>query len=181
MAWRAMFSRCGVWRGRMIDLLEPMLKKLGIGYRRLDGKMTSMQVRERAIEQFRTLPPAQCSVMLISTRIGGQGLNLTCANHAFIIDLEWNPAHEDQAIERVHRIGQTKPVRIVKMYIKNTIEERIMELQKRKRSMAKNALGGGANPPHQRGHGITVDDIRDMFNLSDQRSQCWGQERRGED
>ena len=81
-------------------------------------------------------------VMLISLKAGGTGLNLTAADHVFLMDPWWNPAVEDQAADRAHRIGQDKPVTVYRLVAKDTVEEGILALQERKRRIAEAALGG---------------------------------------
>jgi len=83
-------------------------------------------------------------VMLISLKAGGTGLNLTAADHVFLCDPWWNPAVEDQAADRAHRIGQEHPVMIYRLVAADTVEERILELQQRKRSLGEAALGDAA-------------------------------------
>jgi SNF2 family DNA or RNA helicase len=78
--------------------------------------------------------------MLLSLKAGGTGLNLTAADHVFLIDPWWNPAVEDQAADRAHRIGQDKPVMVYRMVARDTVEERILELQAKKRALADAAL-----------------------------------------
>ena len=79
-------------------------------------------------------------IFLLSLKAGGTGLNLTAADHVFLIDPWWNPAVEDQAADRAHRIGQDKPVMVYRMVARDTVEERILELQDRKRALADAAL-----------------------------------------
>lgn len=74
--------------------------------------------------------------MIVSLRAGGTGLNLTMANNVMICDPWWNPAHEDQATKRVHRIGQEKPVKVYRFIMKNSIEERIAKMHIKKRALA---------------------------------------------
>ena len=90
--------------------------------------------------------PGGPPVMLLSLKAGGTGLNLTAADHVFLVDPWWNPAVEDQAADRAHRIGQDKPVMVYRMVARDTVEERILELQARKRQLADAALAdaGGA-------------------------------------
>src|SRR5690606_33454256 len=84
-------------------------------------------------------------VFLISLKAGGVGLNLTAAEYVFILDPWWNPAVEAQAIDRTHRIGQTKPVFAYRLVCEDTVEQRIIELQKRKRKLADAIVGGEQN------------------------------------
>ena len=81
-------------------------------------------------------------VLLISLGAGGIGLNLTAADHVFLLDPWWNPAVEDQAADRAHRIGQERPVMIYRLVAEDTVEERILALQQRKRELAAAALSG---------------------------------------
>lgn len=82
-----------------------------------------------------------CEVLLVSLRAGGVGLNLTAARRVYLMDPYWNPAVENQAVDRIHRLGQTKPVTTIKLIIENTIEARLLEVQKRKIELANMTLG----------------------------------------
>jgi SNF2 family DNA or RNA helicase len=93
-------------------------------------------------------------VMLISLKAGGTGLNLTAADHVFLLDPWWNPAVEDQAADRAHRIGQDKPIMVYRLVAEDTVEERILALQEKKRTVADVALGGAAGAA-----AITRDDL----------------------
>jgi SNF2 family DNA or RNA helicase len=121
----------------MLNLVEPHLKSRGIGYVRLDG---TTRDRRKVVSTFQSDdgPP----VFLISLKAGGTGLNLTEADHVFLLDPWWNPAVEDQAADRAHRIGQTRPVMVYRLVAENTVEERILKLQGRKRAIAEAAVGG---------------------------------------
>merc|ERR1712070_354473 len=105
------------------------MKKAGVKCVCLLGSM-SMTARVNAIRQFKEDPSLR--VMLISLKAGGEGLNLQVANHIFIMDPWWNPASELQAIQRAHRIGQTREVKALRFVTKDTIEERIIALQEKK-------------------------------------------------
>jgi len=133
----------------LLDLIEPHLAANGIRFVRLDGTTVD---RQGVVATFQAEdgPP----VMLLSLKAGGTGLNLTAADHVFLVDPWWNPAVEDQAADRAHRIGQDKPVMVYRMVARDTVEERILELQERKRGLADAALSeaGGAL-------GITRDDL----------------------
>ena len=96
--------------------------------------------------------------MLISLKAGGTGLNLTAADHIFLLDPWWNPAVEDQAADRAHRIGQDRPVMIYRLVAADTVEERILALQARKREIADAALGEA-----DRATGITRDDLLELL------------------
>jgi SNF2 family DNA or RNA helicase len=123
------------WTG-LLDLTEPALTAAGIPFTRLDGS-----TRDRAGVVRRFQDPAGPPVMLVSLKAGGTGLNLTAADHVFLLDPWWNPAVEQQAADRAHRIGQDKPVMVYRLVAEGTVEERILELQRRKREIADAALG----------------------------------------
>ncbi|KAJ2077793.1 hypothetical protein H4R24_004913 [Coemansia sp. RSA 988] len=113
----------------MLDLIEPLLSQQGIRFTRLDGKMQRPQ-RERNLHKFKH--DRGIEVLLLSLRAGGVGLNLVHATHVFLMDAFWNPSVENQAIDRIHRLGQCAPVTVTRYFIKNSIEEKIMMLQRRK-------------------------------------------------
>ena len=83
------------------------------------------------------------TVLLMSLKCGSLGLNLTCASRVVMVDPWWNPTTEEQAIDRVHRIGQTRPVEVLRLTIQGTVEDRILALQDKKRKLAAAALGDG--------------------------------------
>jgi superfamily II DNA or RNA helicase len=117
----------------MLALIRKELEQKGIPYVYFDGS-TSAQERERAIEEFQN--NTECRVFLISLKAGGIGLNLTAADYVYIVDPWWNPAVEQQAIDRTHRIGQTKNIFAYRLICKDTIEEKMLLLQERKRALA---------------------------------------------
>jgi superfamily II DNA or RNA helicase len=121
----------------LLDLVEPALRSADIPFVRLDG---TTRDRGAVVERFQSQsgPP----VMLLSLKAGGVGLNLTAADHVFLLDPWWNPATEDQAADRAHRIGQDRPVMVYRLVAMDTVEERILALQDRKRLLADAALGG---------------------------------------
>jgi SNF2 family DNA or RNA helicase len=98
-------------------------------------------------------------VLLISLKAGGVGLNLTAAEYVFVLDPWWNPAAEAQAIDRAHRIGQTKPVFAYRLIARDTVEERIAELQQKKRALADSVIRGDGAPLQ----GLTVEDLERLF------------------
>ncbi len=120
----------------LLDRVEPALEQAGIRFTRLDG---STNDRGAVVHEFQD--DAGPPVMLVSLKAGGTGLNLTAADHVFLLDPWWNPAVEDQAASRAHRIGQDRPVMVYRMVAKDTVEERILALQDRKRRIADVALG----------------------------------------
>ncbi|RKO97228.1 P-loop containing nucleoside triphosphate hydrolase protein [Caulochytrium protostelioides] len=118
----------------MLDLLEVALDEVGLGYCRLDGTM-NRDDRSAAIEAMRADPEKR--VFLVSLKAGGVGLNLTFASRAYIMEPYWNPAVESQAIDRIHRMGQTRPVETTRYIAKDTVEDNIIKLQERKTQLAK--------------------------------------------
>lgn len=115
----------------MLQLIKDRLDNENIGYEYLDGKT---QKREEKVINFQETE--ELRVFLISIKAGGVGLNLTAADYVFLVDPWWNPAIESQAIDRSYRIGQTKHVMAYKMICKDTIEEKIVDLQKRKKQVS---------------------------------------------
>lgn len=119
----------------LLALLQPELDKLNIPYEYLDGQTRD---RKERVERFQAEdgPP----LFLLSLKAGGIGLNLTAADYVYLLDPWWNPAVEAQAIDRTHRIGQSRPIFAYRLVAKNTIEERILELQQSKRDLAEAIL-----------------------------------------
>lgn len=121
----------------MLSLIKQKLVENNIEFEYFDGS-TSAADREKAIQNFQS--NEQCRVFLISLKAGGVGLNLTAADYVYIVDPWWNPAVEQQAIDRTHRIGQTKNIFAYRMICKDTIEDKILQLQERKRILAKELI-----------------------------------------
>lgn len=117
----------------MLSLIKDRLKHLGIAYEYFDGS-TSAADREKAINNFQNND--ECRVFLISLKAGGVGLNLTAADYVYIVDPWWNPAVEQQAIDRTHRIGQTKNIFAYRMICTDTVEDKILKLQDKKKKLA---------------------------------------------
>lgn len=120
--------------------IEQELKNRHIGYIRYDGTM-SWKSREQALERLRNDP--QAVVLLCSLKAGALGLNLTCASRVVLMDPWWNPMVSEQAIDRVHRIGQVRDVDVYEMVMNYSVEERIVELQEKKRAIAKAVIENG--------------------------------------
>jgi SNF2 family DNA or RNA helicase len=120
-----------------LAIVKDRLDQAGVCYEYLDGKTRDRAAR---VERFQTDPA--CKLFLVSLKAGGVGLNLTAADYVFLLDPWWNPAAEAQAIDRTHRIGQTKPVFAYRLIAKGTVEEKVLELQKSKRELADSILGG---------------------------------------
>ncbi|KAJ3838845.1 SNF2 family N-terminal domain-containing protein [Lentinula raphanica] len=122
----------------MLDKVEDALEAAGIRYDRLDGTM-KRDDRSRAMDALKHEP--DCEVLLVSLKAGGVGLNLTAAQRVYLMDPYWNPAVENQAVDRIHRLGQTRPVTTVKLIIENSIEDRLLAVQKKKTALANMTLG----------------------------------------
>lgn len=114
-----------------LGLVRRRLDREGIAYEYLDGKTTR---RDLAVERFQNDP--DCKLFLISLKAGGQGLNLTAAEYVFLLDPWWNPAVESQAIDRAHRIGQARRVFAYRLITRDTVEEKVLDLQATKRDLA---------------------------------------------
>jgi SNF2 family DNA or RNA helicase len=123
----------------LLALLRPRLEQLGVVYEYLDGR-----TRDRAerVDRFQTDP--DCPLFLISLKAGGIGLNLTAAEYVFLLDPWWNPAVEAQAIDRAHRIGQARHVFAYRLLARDTVEEKVAELQQSKRTLADAILNADA-------------------------------------
>ena len=136
----------------MLDLIKPRLTAAGIGFVELRG-----DTADRA-EPVRVFESGAVPVFLISLKAGGRGLNLVSADTVIHYDPWWNPAAEDQASDRAHRIGQTKSVFIYKLIAADTVEDRILELQRSKAGLASIALGGEGDLG-----GLEIDDMEFLF------------------
>ncbi|MCW3109480.1 MAG: box helicase-like protein [Segetibacter sp.] len=117
----------------MLALIRQRLEEMGVKYEYFDGSTTAID-REKAIQGFQN--DESCRVFLISLKAGGVGLNLTAADYVYIVDPWWNPAVEQQAIDRTHRIGQTKNIFAYRMICKDTVEDKILKLQEKKKALA---------------------------------------------
>uniref|UniRef100_A0A1I7SZ69 Helicase C-terminal domain-containing protein n=1 Tax=Caenorhabditis tropicalis TaxID=1561998 RepID=A0A1I7SZ69_9PELO len=106
--------------------------------------------------------------MLLSLTAGGVGLNLTGGNHLIMVDLHWNPALEQQACDRIYRMGQKKEVFIHRLIVKGTVEQRVLELQEKKTALAASILDGTATRKMNK---LTTADIRTLFGLDDANSE----------
>lgn len=121
----------------LLDLLEIPISDEKWDYQRYDGSMDARQ-RADAVQYFEDRP--SCKVMLVSLKAGNAGLNLTAASQVIILDPFWNPYIEEQAIDRAHRIGQQRPVQVHRIFVEGTVEDRIYELQEKKRDLISSAL-----------------------------------------
>lgn len=139
---------------RMIALIEDELNQRSIGYTKLTGQT---QHRDDAIQRFKS---GEVNVFLISLKAGGLGLNLTEADTVIIYDPWWNPAVEAQAADRAYRIGQDKPVFVYKLITENTVEEKIIAMQDKKRALASSIQGDGDEASALK---FTSDDLAALF------------------
>ena len=135
---------------RLLDLAEPRIAAAGLRFLRLDGT-TAADERERRVTAFQA---GEADVFLISLRAGGFGLTLTAADTVVHLDPWWNPAVEDQATDRTHRIGQVRPVTVVRMVSRGTVEETVLALHARKRALASGVLENAA-----RGRPLETQDL----------------------
>jgi superfamily II DNA or RNA helicase len=134
-----------------LDLVELELMERGIAFERLDG---STKDRKARVTRFQE--DAGCSIFLISLKAGGLGLNLTAAEYVFLLDPWWNPAAEAQAIDRAHRIGQTRTVVAYRMLATDSIEHRVAELQARKRAVVAAVFDDAGGAPLA---GLSIADV----------------------
>lgn len=156
---------------QMLILLEAPLKNAGFNILRLDGSM-SMRKRLQVIKQFAHVGPDSPTVLLASLKAAGAGVNLTAASTVYLFDPWWNPGVEEQAMDRVHRIGQKKEVKVIRLIIKDSIEERILLLQEKKKKLISSAFGKkGAKGDKE----MRVEELRMMLGLDKGRpaSSCW--------
>lgn len=142
----------------MLALIEFVLQKYGIGYLRYDGG-TKYSERKEILDEFKR--GHRKKVLLISLKCGALGLNLMAANHVIFIDLWWNPAIEAQAVDRVHRIGQKKHVHITRIVIRDSVQDRMMEIQREKQDTADFALLGAKALNSSSGESVRI--LRRLF------------------
>lgn len=141
----------------MLDLVEWRLKRAGFQTVKLQGSMSPTQ-RDETIKYF--MDNIHCEVFLVSLKAGGVALNLCEASHVFILDPWWNPSVEWQSGDRVHRIGQYRPVKITRFCIEDSIESRIIELQEKKATM----INATINQDESAINRLTPDDLQFLFN-----------------
>ena len=118
-------------------------------------------VRADTVRAFQSCGPRSPTVMLLSLRAGGVGLNLTAANHLLLLDPAWNPASEWQCFDRIHRLGQTKQVFIYKFITKQSVEEKMLEIQDKKQGL----ISGAFHIQEEEKRRRRVDDIINIFSL----------------
>ncbi len=136
---------------KLLGYVQRHFDQQGTPYAYLDGQTRN---RGDVVDRFQTDPT--CNIFLVSLKAGGTGLNLTAAGYVFLLDPWWNPAVEAQAIDRAHRIGQTQPVFAYRMIAQDTVEEKILELQRSKRQIADAILEGEGQSLSD----LTADDLK---------------------
>ncbi|CAN2387700.1 transcription termination factor [Pristimantis euphronides] len=143
----------------MLKIVAIHLKRIGISYATIDGSI-SPKLRMDVVEEFNNNPQGP-QVMLVSLCAGGVGLNLIGGNHLFLMDMHWNPALEDQACDRIYRVGQCKDVVIHRFICQGTVEEKICQLQEKKQQLAKKVLTGNGSTFTK----LTLSDLRLLFGV----------------
>ncbi|KAH8703147.1 SNF2 family N-terminal domain-containing protein [Talaromyces proteolyticus] len=144
----------------LLDLLEVPISRKGWKYRRYDGSMRPSE-RNDSVLEFTDNP--ECDIMLVSLKAGNAGLNLVAASQVIIFDPFWNPYIEEQAIDRAHRLGQLRPVQIHHLLIQNTVEDRILALQDKKRELIEGALDENAAKQISR---LGIRELKFLFNVN---------------
>ncbi|KAI0652443.1 SNF2 family N-terminal domain-containing protein [Trametes meyenii] len=139
-----------------LDLIQVVLEREDLAWFRFDGSM-DIKKRNEAVSAFKA-PSREAKVLIVSLKAGGVGLNLTNANHVYMMDCWWNAATENQAIDRVHRIGQEKPVYVKHFIVAGTIEGRILQIQKRKTAIVKEAFKGKRDTDPE-----SIENLKIMF------------------
>ncbi|KFZ60930.1 Transcription termination factor 2, partial [Podiceps cristatus] len=143
----------------MLKVVAVHLQRLGMKYATVDGSVNPKQ-RMDVVEEFNNNPKGP-QVMLVSLLAGGIGLNLTGGNHLFLLDMHWNPALEDQACDRIYRVGQQKDVVIHRFVCEGTVEEKIMQLQRKKKVLAQQVLAGKGEAFTK----LTLADLKILFGI----------------
>ncbi|KAJ4751892.1 hypothetical protein LUZ62_086297 [Rhynchospora pubera] len=146
---------------KMLLLLEAPLKAAGFGVLRLDGTMTAKK-RSEVIKEFSRTGPRAPTILLASLKAAGTGINLTAASRVYLMEPWWNPGVEEQAMDRVHRIGQQQEVKVVRLIVRNSIEERILELQEKKMKLAGGAFRRQGTDEQKR---MRIEDLHVMMGL----------------
>ncbi|CAK7340285.1 unnamed protein product [Dovyalis caffra] len=146
---------------KMLVLLEEPLKEVGFKILRLDGSMNAKK-RAQVVKEFGVPGPDGPTVLLASLKASGAGINLAVASRVYLLEPWWNPAVEDQAMDRVHRIGQEEDVTVVRLIAQSSIEERILEMQERKKKLAKEAFGRRGTKTQRE---VGIDDLRALMSL----------------
>ncbi|XP_078512730.1 transcription termination factor 2 [Lissotriton helveticus] len=143
----------------MLKIVAVHLKRIGLSYATIDGSVNP-KLRMDMVEEFNTNPRGP-QVMLVSLCAGGVGLNLIGGNHLFLLDMHWNPALEDQACDRIYRVGQLRDVVIHRFVCEDTVEGKIADLQEKKKELAKKVLSGTGEAFTK----LTLADLRVLFGV----------------
>uniref|UniRef100_A0A8B9LWU5 Transcription termination factor 2 n=1 Tax=Astyanax mexicanus TaxID=7994 RepID=A0A8B9LWU5_ASTMX len=143
----------------MLQIVAVHLKKMGLHFEVIDGKVNPKR-RMDLVEEFNTNPKGP-QVMLVSLCAGGVGINLTGGNHLFLIDMHWNPALEDQACDRIYRVGQRLDVTIHRFVCEGTVEDKISSLQEKKKELAQKVLSGTGSSFTK----LSLADLRVIFGV----------------
>ncbi|KAG1710373.1 hypothetical protein DVH05_017376 [Phytophthora capsici] len=144
----------------MLDMVSELLTRHGFSHRSFNGGL-NQEARERVLTKFAKDP--SIDVLVISLKAGGVGLNLTCASVVILLDPWWNPGVEEQAVDRVHRLGQTQDVIVKRYVVKDTVEDMILQLQQRKEKLAKHVLVVAKAHDDRRNERLNLDDLRSFF------------------
>lgn len=144
----------------LLDLVEIPIHKEGWNFCRYDGSMNA-KARADAVDEFKSKPSLR--IMLVSLKAGNAGLNLNVASQVILLDPFWNPYIEEQAIDRAHRLGQTRPVKVHRVLVENTVEDRIIALQEKKRSLISQALDEKAGQSVSR---LSARDLAYLFGIN---------------
>lgn len=146
---------------RFLTILEIPLREEGFKFVRLDGTMNQKR-RAQVIQEFQSDAPGSPLIMLLSLKAGGVGINLSAASRVFLMDPAWNPAAEDQCVDRCHRLGQKRDVVITKFIVKGSVEENMVKIQRQKQDLVEKAFGT-KNPSERKTS--RVDEIRALMEL----------------
>jgi SNF2 family DNA or RNA helicase len=141
---------------RMLKLIAGQFQEAGVGYEYMDGATRDRMAR---INHFNE--EAEVAVFLVSLKTGGVGINLTSADIVIHLDPWWNLMAENQATDRVHRLGQQKQVMVYKLITKGTVEEKILQLQERKKFIFDSVIEDNESPVDQ----LTWEDIKELFEI----------------
>ncbi|XP_037402325.1 helicase-like transcription factor isoform X1 [Pygocentrus nattereri] len=146
---------------KFLNLLEVPLRDCGFSFTRLDGSMCQ-KARVKAVSELQDTSPGSPTVMLLSLKAGGVGLNLAAASRVFLMEPAWNPAAEDQCVDRCHRLGQSRDVVITKFVVKDSVEENIVKIQKKKQELVEKVLGARSAEERKRAR---IEEIRSLMEI----------------
>jgi SNF2 family DNA or RNA helicase len=147
-----------------LDLVGSMLDDAAVPYRLFTGSL-SREERRKHVEWLSEEEPVSSKngrVLLISLKAGGTGLNLVAATRLYLLDMWWNPAVEEQAIQRVHRIGQRSEVHVYRFIVTDSIDTDVLELHRAKERLLEDALHGGLQ--QEAASKLTIEDFKKLFN-----------------